>query len=335
MTYIATVKEGINTVNKNWQLLFVQLITLGLSGISFFIIVGIPIAIAFILFGLDLTEILRLKDLVSVFRGSAELLNRYFAMALIILFSLIIYLSFILVIWVFMLGGTIGIFTKFILKEIDKFNLKTFFSEGKHFFLLLAVFSSVIGIVFLAIAFLLGLLVGGASSIIEAAKSYEATFGLFISFFCSLVLMSVGIVLILLTLSAATFGVAHLAFFRSGSLKTIKETLKYLYSKPAAIGFYIVLLLAYMVICFLVILIGAPLTFVPVIGPLLSLPYQLVTYMVQGYLSLVMLACIFHYYKADHPASPPLLSTGVADISQSKADEPVPPPDQMEGTQAG
>ncbi len=144
-----------------------------------------PIAIAFIMFGLDLTEILRLKDLISVFRGSAELLNKYFAMALIILFSLLIYLSVILVGWVFALGGTVGILTKSIRNEISKFSLKTFFSEGKRLFLPLSIFSSIIGLVFLFIAFFLGILVGAASTIIDIAKSYDATFGLFISFFCS------------------------------------------------------------------------------------------------------------------------------------------------------
>jgi hypothetical protein len=326
VTNIAIIKAGIHTVNKNWQLLFIQLITLVLSVLSFFVIVGMPIAIAFILFGLDLTEILRLRDLISVFRGSAELLNKYFAMALIILFSLLIYLAVILVAWVFALGGTIGILAKSILNEVDRFNLKTFFSEGKHLFFHLSLFSSIIGIVFLVIAFLLGALVGCASTIIDTARSYEATFGLFISFFCSLVLTSIGIALILLTLSAATYGVAHLAFYKSNSITAIKETLKYLYSKPVAIGFYTVLLLGYMVIGFVVIMLCAPLTFVPVIGPLISLPYQLISYIFQGYLSLVMLASIFHYYKGELSEAPQL-STGVADISQSTEDAPAPTPD--------
>ena len=331
MTHIAAIKAGIHTVNKNWQLLFVQFIAFVLSGLSFFIIVGMPIAIAFIMFGLDLTEILRLKDLISVFRGSAELLNKYFAMALIILFSVLIYLSVILVAWVYALGGIIGILAKSVLNEINKFSLKIFFSEGKHLFLPLSMFSSIIGFIFLFIAFFLGILVGAASTIIDIAKSYEPTFGLFISFFFSLVLISVGFALIILTLSVAAYGVAYLVFDQSRSVPAIKETVKYLYSKPAAIGFYAVVLLGYLGIGFIVILIGAPLTFIPVIGPLISLPYQLLTYMVQGYLSLVMLASVFHYYKGA-PPEPSQSSTEVADISQHIEDAPVPPPDQPEGT---
>jgi hypothetical protein len=293
-----------------------------------------PIAIAFIIFGLDLTEILRLKDLISVFRGSAELLNKYFAMALIILCSLLVYLSVILVGWVFALGGTIGILAKSILHEITKFSLKTFISEGRRLFVPLSMFSSVIGIMFLLIAFFLGILVGAASTIIDIAKSYEATFGLFISFFCSLVLMSVGIALILLTLSAATYGIAYLVFDKPRSVQAIKETVKYLYTKPAAIGFYTLVMLGYMLIGFIVILIGAPMTFVPVIGPLLSLPYQLLMYMFHGYLSLVMLASIFHYYKGA-PSADSQPSTEAADISGHTEVATEPPPDQSEGTQAG
>lgn len=332
MTQIAAIKAGIHTVNRNWQLIFVQLVTLVVSGLSFFVIVGLPIAIAFIMFGLDLTEILRLKDLVSVFRGSAELLDKYFAMALIILFSLIMYLTFIFVVWVYGVGGTIGILAKSITNEISKISLKTFFSEGKRLFIPLTAFSAIIGIAFLIIAFFLGILVGGASTVIDHAKSYEATFGLFISFFLSLVLMSIGIVLILLTLSLTTYGVAHLAFDPGGSVAAIKETITYLDSKPAAIGFYTVLLLGYMGIGFVVVLIGAPLTFVPVIGPLLSLPYQLLTYMLQGYLSLIMLASIFHYYKGGSPAAPPLSTEG-SGISQQTEYAPAPPPDQTAGPQ--
>ncbi|MBI3593010.1 MAG: hypothetical protein HY099_05990, partial [Nitrospirae bacterium] len=271
MTYLSTIKNGFHTVNKNWQLIFVQIVSLVLSGISFFIIVGMPIAIAFIMFGLDLTEILRLKDIVSALKGSAELLNKYFAMALIVILSLLLYLTFIIMLWVFAFGGTVGILAKSIREEINRFSLKTFFSEGRQLFLPISAFSAIIGVIFLVIAFLLGIMVGGASTIIETAKGYEATFGLFIGVFFSLVLISVGMSLLLITLSVAAFGIASLAFNRSGSVNTLKETARYLYSSPSAIGFYGILLLGYMVTGFVVIFIGTPLTFIPILGPIISL----------------------------------------------------------------
>ena len=76
MNYISVIKEGVDVANKNWQLILVQFIFMFLSFISLLIIVGIPLAIAFVIFGLDLTEILRQKDLISVFQVSAGMLRK-------------------------------------------------------------------------------------------------------------------------------------------------------------------------------------------------------------------------------------------------------------------
>ncbi|BCB95152.1 hypothetical protein JZK55_00740 [Dissulfurispira thermophila] len=296
MSYIATIKEGIQTVHKNYQLVIIQFASMLLSCIGFFTIVGIPIAIAFIMFGLDLTEILRIKDIVSAFKGSAELLNKYFAMAIVIILTLLIYVAFIIALWIFTISGTIGVLRDSIIDADFKFKLKTFLREGRNFFSPVFFFSAMIGIAFIFLAFMLGLLGGGTSAIIEMAKAQEATLALFLGVFFSLIILSVGIFLIIVTLSITTYGIAHLSFQRSNTIETIKNTVRYIYSRPSSMGFYAILLIGYMVVGFLVILIGSPFTLIPIIGPILSLPYQLVTYVIQGYVSLVMLSSIFHYY---------------------------------------
>lgn len=322
--YISTIKEGINTVHKNWQLILVQFTSMLLSCISFFTIVGIPIAIAFIMFGLDLTEILRLKDLASAFKGSVELLTKYFAMAIVVILSLLIYLAFIVVLWIFTISGTIGVLKNGILNTGHRFNLKEFFSEARNFFFSVFFFSTIIGLIFITLAFMLGLLGGGASTIIEMAKTREATLALFLGVFFSLVILSVGVFLIIITLSITTYGIAHLAFNKSRAWETIKETARYLYSRPSSIGFYAVLLLGYMIVGFLVILIGSPFTLIPVIGPILSLPYQLITYVIQGYVSLIMLSSIFHYYYKTGYSLPSPASIQDSDTSERIEDEQAP-----------
>lgn len=328
MFYIASIKEGINTVHKNWQLIVVQFVSMVLSFMGFFIIVGTPIAIAFIMFGLDLTEILRLKDLTSAFKGSAELLQKYFAMAIVIMLSLLLYLVFIIVLWIFTFSGTIGILKNEVLNKGLRFSMKTFFAEGKSFFFPAFLFSVIIGTAFILLAFMLGILGGGASAIIETAKTQEATLALFLGVFFSLLILSVGIFLIIVTLSITTYGVAHLAFNRHGVFETFKVTINYLYSKPSSVGFYAVLLLGYMVISFLVILIGLILTLIPVIGPILALPYQLITYAIQGYLSLVMLSSIFHYYYKTGYFPPLHESIECSDTSQIIDAEQAPLPEE-------
>ena len=331
MTYIATIKEGISTVHKNWQLILIQFASMFLSCLSFFIIVGIPIAIAFVMFGLDLTEILRLKDVVSAFKGSAELLNKYFGMALIIIISLLVYLTSIIILWIFTIAGVIGILAETISSGNRQFTLGGFFAEGRKLFFPVLVFSIIVGIIFITLAFILGILGGGASSIIDMAKAQEATLGLFLGVFFSLVLLSAGLAMILITLSVTIYGIANLVFNQSKPFAALKDTARYLYSQPSAIGFYGVLLLGYMVIGFVVILIGTPLALIPIIGSLLAIPYQFVTYIIQGYISLIMLSSIFHYYYKTGYAPTLPLSTGGSGISQTAESGQVPPPEETEG----
>ena len=335
MPYIPIIKHGIKTIHRNWQLVLIQFASVILSCVSFFVVIGIPIFIAFVMFGLDLTEILRLRDLVSVFKGSAELLQRYFVMAIVIILSFLIYLSFIIVLWIFTISGTIGIIRNSILDDTDRFTFRSFLKEGKTLFFPVFLFSSIISLVFLALTFVLGLLGGGAAAIIEMAKTYEATLALFLGVFFSLALLSIGIFLILVTLSITTYGMANLSFNRYRTMDTLRDTVRYLYGRPSAILFYSVLLFGYMVIGFIVILVGSPLALIPILGPLLSLPYQLIAYAIQGYISLAMLSSLFHYYySTSYLPKLPVSSEG-PDTSETTTEGPVPLPEQTDETPQG
>ncbi|MCC6347391.1 MAG: hypothetical protein IT388_09430 [Nitrospirales bacterium] len=343
MTYLSTIKEGIHIVHKNWQLVLAQFVSMILSCASFFVIVGVPIAVAFIMFGLDLTDILRFKDVVSAFKGSAELLHKYFGMALVILLSLLIYILFIIVLWTFTIAGTIGILARTIETGTQKFSLKEFFAEGKRLFFPVFLYSTFIGVLFITLAFILGILAGGASSVIEMARLQEATLSLFLGVFFFLVLLSIGLVLILVTLSGTVYGIACMTFTHSSPWAALKSTLRYLVSVPSSIAFYALLFIGYMVAGFFVILAGSPLTLIPFIGPVLSLPYQVITYLIQGYISLIMLASLFLYYyrtgflpslpvPVPAPAEGSGLSTG-ADTSSKTDEGQDPAPGQTDGTE--
>jgi len=296
MSYLSSIKEGITIVNKNWQLVLIQLAFILFSFISFFLVVGIPIAIAFILFGLDFTEILRLKDVLSIFQGSIELLKRYFGMAVLVIMSFIFYLTTIVILWVFTLAGTMGLLATTIQDATQQFTMRRFLHEGRRFFLHLFTFLLVIGIIFISLAIILSVIGSGVSTVIEIAETQEATLALFFGVFFSLVLFSLGLFLILSTLSIAVYGMAYMSFHKSRTWETLIETLKYLYARPASIGLYGTLFLGYGLIGFLVILMGSPLALIPILGALLSLPYQLIMYIIQGYVGLITLAAIFYYF---------------------------------------
>lgn len=336
MSYIASIKEGINTVHRNWQLIIIQFASLLLSCIAFFVVVGIPIAFAFIMLGLDLTEILRFKDFISAFKGSADLLNKYFGIAIIIILSLFLYLAFIVILWIFTFSGTIGTLKNSIMSIDYRFSLKSFFTEGKRFFFPAFFFSATVGIIFIILAFMLGLLGSAASAITEIAKTQEATLALFLSIFFSLILISAGVFLIIVTLSTAVYGIAYLTFNTSRQpCETLKGTVKYLYSAPSSIGFYVILLFGYIAAGFLITLISFPFTLIPIIGPILSMPYQVVAYILQGYVTLIMLSSVFHYYyRTGYSVVFPESIAGF-DTSQKRDDELFPLHEEIAETQKG
>src|SRR4030067_402376 len=67
MVYIEAIKEGFRLVNRVWPLVLVQLSMMFISGIGFFVFVGIPLAVAFILFSIDLTGITE-KDIFQLLK---------------------------------------------------------------------------------------------------------------------------------------------------------------------------------------------------------------------------------------------------------------------------
>jgi hypothetical protein len=344
--YISTIKDGINTVHKNYQLIFIHLVSVILSCASFFVIVGIPVAIAFIMFGVDFTEIMRIKDIAEIPQGIAGLLSKYFGVALIIVLGLILYIIFVIALWVFTFSGTIGILAASITESafpeshrlsgnagVRRFTLNLFFTEGKRLFLPVFFFLVVIGSVFAIIMALLSIIGGAASAVIESAKSYDATLALFLSIFFALIILSAGIFLILAILSVTTYGFAYLAFNRSGPFHTLQETVRYLYKTPSSIGFYTLLIAGYLLIGFIVVLIAYPFALIPVIGPLLSLPYQLLSYIIQGYLNLILLASVFRFYYSSGYSSSPLSSTVDSGISLSSGQGQFHAPDGTAGSQ--
>lgn len=333
MTYTSIIKESMVAVHRNWQLIVIQLLFMILSFVSFFLIVGIPVAIAFIIFGLDLTELLRLKDVFSAFKGTSELLSKYFGIAVFIIFSLLLYIAFMTVLWVFAFGATVSMLAKTILDESQRFSTKAFFAEGKRMFVPVFVFSIIIGIIFLFLTFILGILGDGASKIIEIAKTREATLALFLGIFFFLVLLSAGVLLIFIAMAITFYGLGYMLFNRLKPIESLKVTVKYLYSKPSSMGFLAVLMLGYILIGAFVFLIGSPLTLIPFIGTILSLPYQLVAQIAHGYVSLIMLSSVFYYYYRTACLPPPQGSIADSGTSQKITGEQAPVPEVKDETQ--
>jgi hypothetical protein len=318
MTYIEAIKDGFRLVHRNWQLVLIQVGMVIVSTIGFFIIVGIPLAVAFIIFGIDLTRYTEIKDIFRILEVPSGIISRYLGLLLIVIASFFLYIIIVSMLGVYVFGGFIGVIGRTLRDRTLKFRMHTFFDEAKRLFMSVLGFTAVIGIVLIAAAFVLGILGGGIASLVSFAQSQDSTLALFLGAFFSMILVIIALTLILGILSTALYGVASLFFKGTGPLKSFTEAIHYLARNPPAFWLYTILFGGYILASFLVILLSYSLTLIPVIGTILSFPYQLISYVFQTYLGLVIIAIIFTYYYSAEISTEPVIESPV---SQPSAEE--------------
>ncbi len=296
MKYSEAIENGFRVINKNWQLVLIQIGGMFASFAGFFILVGIPLAIAFILFGLDLTELSRFEDIFRTLSQPSEVLSKYLALVVFVLTSLLFYITVVIALGVFVFGGSMGIIGRSVKDYAERFQMKTFLSEGKRFFFPLVGFTSLIGLIFIAVAFVLGLFGGAIAAIVSVAKEQEATLALFLAVFFSMIFFVIVLTLILTTLSVTLYGTAIMTMRGLGPVKSLKEAIRYLYKHADALYLYYVIFGGYFIINFVLWLLSYPIGFIPLVGSIMALVFKLAIYVVQSYLALVMIAVIFRYY---------------------------------------
>jgi hypothetical protein len=268
MTYSEAIKGGFRLIHSKWQLIAVQAGMMLFNCVSFFVMVGIPLGIAFIIFGL----------------------------VLIVLICFLVYITLATIVWLYVFSGSIGTIGRSLIETSQKFSLRSFHAEARKLFSPLMWYSLVVGLVFLGITFVLGLLGGGVAVAVSSAKSYDSTLALFLGIFFSLVLALIGLSIIVLALAATVYGTAVLFFKREGPLRSFNAAIRFLWDKPNSFWLYIVLLFGYVAASFLVMLVVYPFNLVPIIGPIIAFPFQILSYVVRGYLGLVLIAVVFIYY---------------------------------------
>ncbi len=310
MTYIEAIKDGFGLVHRNWQLVLIQIGMVLVSSIGFFIVVGIPLAVAFIIFGIDLTGLTNAKDILSILKEPFDLVSRYLGLFLLVIASFLLYIIMVAMLGIYVFGGSIGVIGRAIKDRYLKFSMRIFFDEAKRLFPRVLGFTAVIGIIVIAAAFVLGTLGGGVKSLVSFAQSQVSTLSLFLGTFFSLILIIILSIFILGILSVTLYGVASLFFKNTGSLKSLWEAMHYLAKHPSAFWLYTILWVGYVLISFFLILLSHSFIFIPLIGPILSFPYQLISYIFQTYLGLAVIATVLtYYYSTEIPSEPAVESS--------------------------
>ena len=233
MTYSDAIKNGFRLVNKNWQLVLIQFGMMLVNCIGFFVFVGIPLAVAFVIFGLDFTEMTELKNLLGTMKDASEIITKYLGFIIVLVVSFVVYLFVAASVGLYVFGGSAGMIGRAVRDSADRFNMNTFFSEGKRLFWPLAGFTAIIGIIFLGVAFVLGVFAGGIGIIISIAKGYETTLAVVLGIFLSLLLFCIGLALIISSIALTLYGTAAIVLKGTGPVAGHKRHHKIFISKPS------------------------------------------------------------------------------------------------------
>jgi hypothetical protein len=352
VTYSEAIKSGFRLVNRNFQLVAIQVGLMLTNCAAFFIIVGIPLGVAFVIFGLDLTGFGQLKHILTAVQNPADLFSKYFGLVLIVLISFLIYVVVITTLWLFVFAGAAGVIGRALLEPSRKFTMRGFFSEARRLFAPFMWYSCLIGLIFIAVAFVLGFLSGGAAVIVSTARSQDSTLALFLGIFFSLLLVLFGLGLIVGILAAAVYGIAVIFFEKEGTVRSFRIAAGYLWNHPDAFWLYVLLLFSYALASFVLMLVVYPFNLIPFVGTVIAFPLQILSYVIQGYFGLVIIGIVFSYYYCSSPEAekapaeaipgpaiqPPRhdeSSIGAEDISPSQApgqETPQPGTEQTEQT---
>jgi hypothetical protein len=291
---VEDIKEGFGVINRNLPLVLIQTGTMLLSLLLFIILVGIPIAIAIIYFGIDIG---RFKGAVETIKDPIDFLYEYSGLAIFMVTSFVLYLTVITGIALFVFGGNMAIMKGSIIDQTEKFSFKKFIKEGKRYFQPLCWLTLILGIFFLIFIFLIGAIVGTAIILLAPYREEIGTFIIIVAIISGMILLLLAFIGFLMLLTVSMYAVIALIVDELRAWNAIKTALTFMKKNLfEAVGFYILLIAGYFGAIILMMIVAFPFNMIPFIGPIISIPFQFVTYIIQVYLGLVMMASLMVFY---------------------------------------
>ena len=286
-------QEGFRVINRNWQLIAVQVIAMILILIGFMFVVVLPVVITFFLLGIDLTVLTTIDALPYSF---SEFVNKYFLLFAVAAAFFLFYLLLVTVITVFLFGASSGIIAESVKNPAEKFTLPRFFAAGRRLFFPMVRYLTAAGSILLLLALIIVLIFIGLFALYDSIKGSQATVGLFIGLFLVLSIIVVTLFLVTASLAAFFYGTAVLIFRENTAFASFKEATLFLYHRQNAYWLYCLLFGISILLSLLIMLAGIPLGALPIIGTFLSIPYQIFSVILQTYFSFFITASLFTYY---------------------------------------
>jgi len=316
MTYGEAIKEGFSALNRNWQLVLVQLVVSIISCMGFIFIVALPIVIALLIIGFNPLTI------VSLSHSPQAILSQNLGLLILVGGLLILYILCISTLGLYLYGAAAGMISRGIMDDSERFSMNAFFAEGKRLFFPVIGYTALTGLIAIGMLLLFGISALGAFTLISYAKSLSLTLSIFIGVFFSITGIIIGALSLFGILSVTVYGTGSLAMKGTTVTEALKDAFRYLSDRPQAFWFYVLLSLAYFIFSILLSLIGLPLRAIPFVGLILGLPYQILVYALQGYAGLMLISIVFSYYYGTEVFTPGVISgTSTPETGTSSKDQ--------------
>lgn len=326
MGFFSVWSEAIATVHRNWQLVMMQLLFMLATLCCLFFFIIIPVGIAFVFFGIDLTALFdarEISDVLTVFHQTSGLLPRYFGVAIMVMFGLLLHLSSFVVLSVVNFGGTVGMLVQGMLDGTRRFSFSEFIHEGKQLFGSIFIYSNLIGIMIFIPIFFMGIVRDGATLLTDLASRQDATFAHFLNTFFMLLLLCIGLFVFLVFGAMAFYGFAEIARNRAKPFRAMSAVLHYLISKPAASAYFALVSCAFFGALSLLVLFVYLLSFIPMMGSFFSV---MVYHAGMAYVTVLMFSAVCQYYIQTADGGTALPSMPSSDTSPQSGEPPVQSP---------
>ena len=293
--FLECIKEGFKLTHRNWQVILLKIIVTIISIAALFIFVGIPIAVAIIFMSIDIAS---LKDTLLNIMSSdpLEILSKYLGLAVIVFTGLILYITVVSVVVLYVFGGMLGVLRNASLDSKYRFSFSSFFAEAKKLFFPLVWLFSVALFVITAVIIIFGILTGVWFFTVHALSTPDSTLSVFVVSFFTMLVIFLSLVAGLFSVIFTVYASIALAVERKGVSDSFKKTWNFVMNKPGAFLFYILLVICVVALNIVLWLLGASFRLIPMIGLIVSIPYQIILHVFQSYLAVVMWSSLIVYF---------------------------------------
>jgi hypothetical protein len=302
------VRTSLRHVHRNWQLVAIQFLMTVVNVLAFLLFMALPLAVGLLLTGDGVQELERLEEALESPARLLELVSRYLGWAAVLATGLLFSLVFSFLLWIFVLGGSLGVLGLSMQGPSGSFRMNAFIEEGKRHFFPLLRYTTLVGLILVGTVSALALAGGLAYVVSMALEGGRLAVFLRVSMALGLgvfgLLSLSGIVLVSLE------GLAPLVTRRTKAAHAVSEAGAYLWRNPGSIWLIVLLLAGYASAQVLMMAAGYSIGLIPRVGPVLSLFSQVVTGVAGGYLFLVVIGGVLADYLSSLGKIPPGESRG-------------------------